>query len=216
MNHLNNTKRIYCPTETLSLDESMVLWQGRLIFRSYIKGKKHKYDVKFHELCESNGLILRSFIYSGLPYPDTHYLGQTGAIVLKLMEDFLGKRYSVFADKFYNSVKLVKHLSKQKTYICGTLRGDRKRNPKDIVKKNLKKGESVWKRSDDVVVCKRKDKSDKLTISNKHIVEMVQAPNKCGQLTIKPNTVRDYSNGMSGVDRSDQMLSYYQGLRNCI
>ena len=38
----------------------------------------------------------------------------------------------------------------------------------------------------------------------------------CGQLTTKPNTVRDYSNGMSGVDRSDQMLSYYQGLRNCI
>ena len=38
----------------------------------------------------------------------------------------------------------------------------------------------------------------------------------CGQLTTKPNTVRDYSNGMSRVDRSDQMLSYYQGLRNCI
>ena len=127
MNHLNNTmKRIYCPTENLSLDEPMVLWRGCLIFRQYIKGKKHKPGVKFYELCKSDELILHSFIYNGLPYPDTHDLGQTGAIVLKLIEDFLGKGYSVFVDNFYSSVKLAKHLSKQKTYISGTLRGNRK------------------------------------------------------------------------------------------
>ena len=89
-----------------------------------------------------------------MPYPDTHDLEQTGATVLKLMEDFLGKGYSVFSDNFYNSVKYIKHLSKQKTYICETRRGDRKGSPRDIVKKKLKKRESVWKRSDDVVVCK--------------------------------------------------------------
>ena len=139
MNHLNNTmKHIYCPTENLSLNESMVLWRGRLIFRQCIKGKKRKCGVKFYELCESDGLVLLSFINSSLPYPDTPDLGQTGAIVLKLMEDFLGKGYSVFADNFYNSVKLAKHLSKQKTYICGTLRRDRKGNPKAIVKKKFK------------------------------------------------------------------------------
>ena len=132
MNHLNNTmKRICCPTENFSLDESVVLWWGRLIFRQYIKGKKHKYGVKVYKFCESDGLLLRSFIYS-LPNPGTHDLGQTDAIVLKLMEDFLRKGCSVFADNFYNSVKLAKHLSKQKTYICGTLHGDRKVNPKDI------------------------------------------------------------------------------------
>ena len=49
-------KRVYCPTKNLSLDEFMVLWRGHL------KGKKHKYGVKFYELCESDGLILRSFI----------------------------------------------------------------------------------------------------------------------------------------------------------
>ena len=132
-------KRVYCPTENFSLDESMVLWRGRLIFRQYIKGKKHKYGVKFYELCESDGLILRSFIYSRLPYPDTNYLGQTGTIVLKLMEDFLGKEYSVFADNFYNSAKLGKHLSKQKTYIYGTLCGNRKGNLRNVIKRRWRK-----------------------------------------------------------------------------
>ena len=89
MNNLNNTmKRIYSPTENLSLDEPMVFWRGRLTFRQYIKEKKHKYGAKFYELCESDGFILGSFIYSGLPCPETLDLRQTGAIVLKLMEDF--------------------------------------------------------------------------------------------------------------------------------
>ena len=96
MNHLNETmKRIYCPSENISLD-----WcysDGRLIFRQHIKNKKHKHGVKFYELCEPSGLILRSLICSGLPYPDIHDLGQTGVIVLKLMEFFLGKGCTVFA-----------------------------------------------------------------------------------------------------------------------
>ena len=107
------------------------------------------------------------------------------------------------------------HLLKQKTQICGTLHGDRKGTPKNIVKKKLKKAESVWKRSDHVV-CQRNDKGNMLTISNKHSVEMVQVPNKHGQLTIKPNIVCDYSNDISGVDQFDQMLTYCQGLRKCI
>ena len=59
------------------------------------------------------------------------------------MEDFLGKGYSVFADNFYNSVKLAMHLLKQKTYICGTLPGDRKGNPKDIVKKKSRRKQNL-------------------------------------------------------------------------
>ena len=96
-------KRINCPSENLSLDNSMVLWRGRLIFRHYINNKKHKYGLKFYELRELRGLILRSFICSGLPYPDIHDLDQTVAIVLKLMEGFLGKVYRVFADNYYDS-----------------------------------------------------------------------------------------------------------------
>ena len=177
---------------------------------------KHKYGVKFYELCESDGLILHSFIYSGLPYPDTHDLGQTAAIVLKLMKYFLGKQYSVFGDNFYNSVKLAKHLWKQKTYICGTLCGDRKENPKEIVKKKLKKGKFVWKRSDDIVPCKWKGKRDVFTIFNKRSFEMVPVPNKRRKLTTNSNIVHGYNNGMSEVDQSDNIPSCYQGLGKCI
>ena len=44
MDHLNNVmKKNYVPDKSLSIDESMILWRGRLIFRQSIKNKKHKY-----------------------------------------------------------------------------------------------------------------------------------------------------------------------------
>ena len=46
MDHLNNVmKKNYVPDKSLSIDESMMLWRGRLIFRQYIKNKKHKYGM---------------------------------------------------------------------------------------------------------------------------------------------------------------------------
>ena len=41
---------------------------------------------------------------------------------------------------------------------------------------------------------------------------MVEVKNRKGKVMIKPNIVRDYNAGMTGVDRSDEMLSYYSAL----
>jgi len=49
VNYFNSRmNEIFEPTKNLSLDESMVLWRGRLIFRQYIKNKKHKFGVKMY------------------------------------------------------------------------------------------------------------------------------------------------------------------------
>ena len=94
--HLNvRMREIYTPDKCLSIDESMVLWRGRLVFRQYIKNKSHKYGIKFFELCTPDGIILRCQIYCGHPFPDQYNLGQSGAIVIVLMNDFLDKGYQV-------------------------------------------------------------------------------------------------------------------------
>ena len=207
-------RSIYVPDENLSLDESMVLWRGRLVFRQYIKNKKHKYGVKFYELCESDGIILRISIYSGESYEDDEEQGQTYAIVKHLMEDYLDKGYSLYTDNYYNSIPLTRFMTMHSTCITGTLRNDRRGLPKKtLVKKKLNRGDHVWYREGSTVVCKWKDKRDVLVITNKHAVEMVRTANRHGQEHIKPNVVVDYNNHMSGIDRSDQMMSYYSSLR---
>lgn len=198
----------------LAIDESVVLWRGRLVFRQYIKNKRHKYGVKLYELTESRGLVLK--IRSGEGVADEQGFGQSAATVLELLDSYLDKGYIVFTDNYYNSVSLTKFLTTKNTYICGTLRFDRKENPKELVRKQLKKGDTVWSRSESVVVCKWKDKRDVLTISNMHRVEMVDAMNRNRRVSKKPNIVNSYNKGMSGIDRSDQMLSYYSSLRKTI
>lgn len=56
---------LYEPSKNLSLDESVVLWRGRLIFRQYNKNKRHMYGVKMYMLTEPWGLIHKIMIYSG-------------------------------------------------------------------------------------------------------------------------------------------------------
>ena len=112
-------------------------------------------------------------------------LGQTGAIVMSLLTDFIGKGYTVYVDNYCNFVRGTQQLSSDKTYICGTLRSDRKGNPKEVTKKKLQKGEMIWRRAGTVSVCKWKDRRDVLTISSMHSVEMVEVKNKRGQVREK-------------------------------
>ncbi|EFA09333.1 PiggyBac transposable element-derived protein 4-like Protein [Tribolium castaneum] len=168
----------------------MVLWRGRLFFRQYIKNKKRKYGVKFYELCESNGMILRIKIYCGKSETSAE-MGHGADVVFELMEDYLDKGYMLFTDNFCNSVALAKALTTRKTYICGTLRSNRKGNSKDLVKKKQKKGEVAWCRNESVVLCKWRDKREVLTITNMHKVESVEVRNRNGKVTMKPNIIRD-------------------------
>ena len=71
LDHFNKVmSEIITPDKKLSLDESMMLWRGRLMFRQYIKNKCHKYGIKFYELCTYDGLVLNVEIYGGQGFND--------------------------------------------------------------------------------------------------------------------------------------------------
>lgn len=100
-----------------------------------------------------------------------------------------------------------------KTYMCGTLRADCQGNPKELVKAKLKKGEMLQRSKDGFSVTKWKNNRDVVMISNKYSVEIVDVTNRRGESKPKPNVIRDYNDGMSGIDKADQMISYYDSLK---
>ncbi|XP_065658423.1 piggyBac transposable element-derived protein 4-like [Hydra vulgaris] len=190
LDHLNNTMdNIYCPNKNILVDESMMPWKGRLVFRQYVKNKRHRYGIKFYELCESDGIVLKVKIYSGEITLGKYLLGQTGAIILDLMEKFLGKDY---------------HLT------------DRKSNPKECTKAKLKQRDVISRNRESVVVAKWKDKRDVLMINILHSLQMIEVTNRRGEKKMKPNIIKDYNQFMLGVDRGEQMVSYYDCLRKTI
>ena len=101
LDHFNETMlELVTPGQHLSIDESMILWRGRLLFRQYIKNKRHKYGIKFYELCTHDGLVMSADIFCGQGINDENNLGQTAARVLKLMKLYLEKGYHVFTDNY--------------------------------------------------------------------------------------------------------------------
>lgn len=199
---------IYYPGKNLSLDESMVLWRGRLLFRQYIKNKRHKYGVKFYILAEPDGLPLKIAIYTG-QLDELGGSGHTQKVVMHLMKEKLNVGHSLFMDNFYNSINLAEVLLQNNTYSTGTLRKDRKDLPREVTSASLKKGETTAKYNNGIMVGAWKDKRTVHYISTEFKNEMTEICNIRGIIKEKPSPITKYNSFMSGIDRFDQLMSYY-------
>jgi len=186
-----------------------------MVWRQYIKRKKAKYDIKFYELCTHDGYVLNVDMYKGKQTSSAVEEGvsKVDNIVLTLMKPFLNKGHSLYIDNFYNSVTLSNILLEKKTHTTGTLRSNRRGNPKEVTTKKLKRGDHIWRRNKNVNISKWKDKRDVLCLTTKNHTKIKLSKNKYGILKNKPAEIVDYNNCMSGIDHSDQMVSYYSSPR---
>lgn len=213
---LANFRSAFSPGCDLALDEAMVLWRGRLSFRQYIKNKRHKYGIKLYELCTHDGFILNILIYTGKNTVLTPGKGHAFAVVTRLMEEFLGQGHTLFLDNYYNSVDLAEHLTKNKTNMCGTLQINRKGNPVDVTGAKLKQNECISRQKGNITVLKWRDRRNVLMISSTHGPKMTDVVTRRGTAVRKPVMVVAYNTHMGGIDRSDQMISYYSTPRKSL
>ncbi|KAG8239438.1 hypothetical protein J437_LFUL017431 [Ladona fulva] len=203
-------EKVYYLDKRLSIDESMVLWRGRLFFKQYIKGKRHKYGVKLYMLTLPNGLVQSCTIYSGARDDKIGGVNHAEKVVKHLMGKKLNKGHSLFMDNFYNSISVAKFLLENKTYVTGTLRANRKGNPCEITSKTLKRVECVEMFTEDgISILKWKDRRDVLMISSEFDGEMTEVTDRRGNKASKPRAVLEYNKSMGGVDLFDQMMAYY-------
>ncbi|CAK1596431.1 unnamed protein product [Parnassius mnemosyne] len=206
-----NTKmnECYYPAKELSLDESMILWRGRLKFRQFIKNKRHKYGIKLYMLTEPDGLVLKFRVYAGGLDHEVSGKGHAEKVVMQLMNEKLHNGHALYMDNFYNSLGLAKKLLDNNTYCTGTLRINLKQNPQEVVQKNLKKGENISRYCQGVHIGKWKDKRPVTYITTEFEDKMLPITNKRGQVAQKPEAIAKYNDYMSGVDRQDQLLAFY-------
>ncbi|KAG5881925.1 hypothetical protein JTB14_038446 [Gonioctena quinquepunctata] len=205
----------YFLQKKLSIDDSMLLWRGRLMFRQYIKNKKDKYGIKFYLLTESNGTIMKIQIYTGAA-DDMGGKGHATKIVLNLANNYLDQGYSLYMDNFYNSVDLARQLLERNTYCTGTLRNGRKGSPSQVKTAKLKSGESVQCYSRKICVVKWKDEREVLYISTEHENVLQEVTSRSGRMGEKPLPIAEYNEYMSGIDLQDQMMAYYPSHRKTI
>ena len=161
---------IYVPGENICVDESLMLWKGRLGFRQYIKSKRARFGIKSYEICESlTGYVYDFIMYTGKDTEYTFTDGNQGEkVVLTLLEPLLGKYYKVYTDRFFTSPTLARTLLANNTYICGTVMGNRKDMPKNFPGTKLTPGQISIVHSDGISCFAWQDKKQILMLSTMH------------------------------------------------
>ena len=209
---VNKFKTLYTPERDVSIDESPMLYKGRLGWIHYIPLKRARFGIKTYMLCESDsGYVWNFVIYTGKGTQfDVEYdnLPVSSRVVMTLMKPLLDKGYCVTVDNYYTSPQLADLLVQHQTDIYGTVKPTRKEMPEDLRKAKLKKGEvSAYERGK-VTVLRWKDKKDVNLLSTIHNAEIVNVE-KRGVVKSKPKLVLEYNNTMGGVDKVDQHLTDY-------
>lgn len=83
---LDNFRSVIKPRKELVIDESMVPWRGRLIFRQHISLKSHKYRIKLYKLCLTSGYTYNIIIYAGKTADVPQSIGHAHKITIEITE----------------------------------------------------------------------------------------------------------------------------------
>jgi hypothetical protein len=105
MDHLKNKfSNILDPGQKLCIDESLVLWKGRLAFKQYLPLKRHRFGIKIYMLVDCQTRIILDFIvYTGANTEcDSFELGVSGDIVAQMMRPYFGKGHILYVDNWYS------------------------------------------------------------------------------------------------------------------
>lgn len=215
----NSFKQVFTPYRKLCIDESLMLWKGRLSFRQFIPSKRSRFGIKFFLLCDvRTGYLLDMIVYTGSS-SDIQLvpgLGVTGSVVTTLLRPFLGRGHALYVDNWYTSPVLFLHLFKHKTGACGTVRKGRKGLP--VFKNKMKKGEVDYRKAGQLLALKWHDKRDVhlLSTMSKATVVDTGRVDYTGAPKIKPSCVMEYNGSMGAVDRFDMKNSFVDCTRKTL
>lgn len=211
------------------VDESVVPFCGRLIFRQYLKNKAHPYGVKIFKACSGSGYTHRFQIYSGKVRNRQQNVAKK--VFLELMNDYLDKGRTIITDNWYTSLNLAQTLLSRRTHLVGTLRRDRKGIPSSIFDacseigsdkklklqkkhKKLQKFEVKAQRNrEGVTITHYKEKRNVLLLSTRNLLEMSPAKET---KKLKPDSILFYNKEKKAVDIFDQMATYQNCLRKSV
>lgn len=198
--------KYYSPGQKLTIDESMIKFQGRCKFLQYIQNKPVKWGIKAFLLCDSsNYYCLDLNLYYGKVKPNgnnTNNFSPTERVVINLIEPYLGKGKILYCDNFFTSMKLQKFLISNKTGLIGTWRRNRIPAVNTIPIPEKKCFMSyLWKDTKDLIITIYNDKKIVYIMNSVQPVNPYLKYDKFTQnYKIIPNIVHDYNNFSHGVD----------------
>ena len=210
---LINSQENFTPEALISVDEAMIAFKGRLYFKQYIKGKPTEWGIKVWCAADPiTGYLVNFSFYTGKSN-EVAEGGQGYNVVMSLTEPYHNTFRQVFSDNFFTSIKLAKDLLLKDTYFCGTIRTNRKGWPDQLKGKKKKTvGETKMLQQGNLVACQWTDKRvvNILSTNTNPAMGTAERHTKTGPVQRDiPLPILSYNKGMGGVDKNDQLSSYF-------
>jgi hypothetical protein len=109
------------------LDETLIRAFGRIKFKVRIVSKAARYGIKIYVISDAaTAFVLWVVIYTGKTtyYSDPDSLQdrlKTVQVVNCLVEPFVGTHRTIYIDRFYTSLDLLKSLAEKQLFVTGTM-----------------------------------------------------------------------------------------------
>ena len=222
LEYLNSNFQQHAEMEkVVSVDEQMIPFKGRLGLRVYMKNKPAKWGIKVWALAGHSGYVHSFNIFGNnlRVNEGPEGIGASGQTVLNLTET-LEPGTEVFFDNYFASPALLLALKEKGLPAACTLRSNRiEKCPLKSEKVLQKQGRGAIDHmvsEEGILVARWYDNKPVMVGSNHY---SVNPPSRVKRWCRKkkeylhipiPYIIRAYNKGMGGVDRCDQLLSFYR------
>lgn len=133
LKHFNERFGTVSYDEKLSIDENICATKAKNSYRQYNPKKPHKWGYKLYMICNTEGFVYQTEIYSGqenqarFRQPGEPDLGSCANVVIRLTRNIpTFHNHKIFFDNYYTTIPLVVFLKKERGILSlGTLRKDR-------------------------------------------------------------------------------------------
>jgi hypothetical protein len=164
--------RFYNPSEHSAIDEVIVLFKGRVVFKQYIPKKHKRLGIKMFKLCDATGYTDDMEVYLGEDRQRaTTDMTATHATVKQLTRRVKEHGHKLYMDNYFSSPDIYTDLTKPKINCCGTVRPNHKGIPDDFRSKTLRLrwGDVRARTNGDLTAVVWKDKRDVHMLKNIHV-----------------------------------------------
>ncbi|KAK3881612.1 hypothetical protein Pcinc_011469 [Petrolisthes cinctipes] len=209
----------------------MIPYFGRHPTKQFIRGKPVRWGYKAWVAADPNSYAFHISIYQGRGGDKTKSnvnYGLGGTVVLDILDKLQvihpTKKFSLYFDNFFTSIKLIDEINNMGHDATGTVRKNRVEkcpftNPKTFGKSPRGSEEHFCDTSSQIVVVRWNDNGIVTIASSEHGVspkvkaERYVASQKKRAKIPMPNAIHQYNKKMGGVDGLDQNIAQY---RPCI
>ncbi|XP_067248688.1 piggyBac transposable element-derived protein 4-like [Chanodichthys erythropterus] len=197
---------MFNPGPNITVDECLVSFRGRCMFKQYMPNKPAKYGIKIWAACDAKTSYAWSMqIYTGKPRDGPPERNQGMRVVLDLTTGLQG--HTVTCDNFFTSYALGQELLKRKMTMVGTVRRNKPELPSALLTTRDRAVHSslfAFTETHSLVSYCPKRHRNVLLMSTCHKDAKIS-----DREDRKPEVILDYNRCKGGVDNLDKMVASY-------